>query len=70
MKREMFRKLMAASLATVMTVGLAGCGGETEPSSESKESTSTESQSQESSASVEESTEEVSQYTVLKDANV
>ncbi len=69
MKREMFRKLMAASLATVMTVGLAGCGGETEPSSESKESKPAESQSQESSASVEESTEEVSQYTVLKDAD-
>ena len=69
MKREMFRKLMAASLATVMTVGLAGCGGEATPSSESKESKPSESKSEESSASVEESTEEVSQYTVLKDAD-
>ena len=27
MKRKVFRKLMAVSMATAMTVGLAGCGG-------------------------------------------
>lgn len=34
MKREMFRKLMAASLATVMVAGLAGCGNDGNASSE------------------------------------
>ena len=42
MKREMFRKLMAASLATVMTVGLAACGGEDAPASVESSAESTE----------------------------
>ncbi|MCQ2539156.1 MAG: hypothetical protein MJ114_01775 [Acetatifactor sp.] len=67
MKREMFRKLMAVSLATVMTVGLAGCGEEAAPSTESKESKPAESKSEEPVASSEE--EDLGAYTVLKDAN-
>ena len=37
MKREMFKKLMAVSLATAMTVGMTACGGETQTSSEQRE---------------------------------
>ena len=68
MKREMFRKLMAASLATVMTVGLAACGGEDAPASvESSAESTEESKVEEVVESSEE--EEVGQYTVLKDEN-
>lgn len=73
MKREMFRKLMAASLATVMTMSLAACGAtdaDTPASSESKETpASSETKTEESSAVEESSEEELGAYTVLKDAN-
>lgn len=41
----MFKKLMAASLATVMTVGLAGCGGQETVTPESSETTPATSES-------------------------
>ena len=75
MKRDMFRKLMAASLATVMTVGLAGCGSTETPASAESSAESTEESTEAPAESTEESTEapaeeeEVGQYTVLKDEN-
>lgn len=74
MKRKMFRRLMAASLATIMTVGMAGCGNGDTPASNdgSTPSESTPESVQESSqdSAVEPSAEEeVGQYTVLKDEN-
>lgn len=69
MKRETFRKLMAASLATVMTVGLAGCGNSDAPASAENSAPSQE-ESGEASVSEESSEEEeVGQYTVLTDEN-
>lgn len=81
MKRKMFKKLMAASLAAVMTVGLAGCGNEAAESSggnsgsqqEQQSGSQQEQQSDTSSGEAEapssEEEGEVSQYTVLTDEN-
>ena len=73
MKSKMFKKLMAASLATVMTVGLAGCGGEVTTTPESTEPSSSEPVASEPVASEpvesETETEEVGAYTVLTDEN-
>ena len=71
MKKQIFKKLMAASLATAMTIGLAACGSEpanTPASSEETPATSEETPatSEETPASEE---EEVSQYTTLTDEN-
>ena len=69
MKREMFRKLMAVSLATAMTVGMTACGGETQTSSEqpsSSESKPSESSSEVASSSSE---EEVGLLPIIKDAD-
>lgn len=38
MKRKLFKKLIAASLATVMVVGMAGCGNQNDPGTGSSES--------------------------------
>ena len=64
MKRDLFKKLMAASLATVMTVGLAGCGNE--PAS-TNSSESTPDKVEESSTPSTEVVEEVEKYTVVND---
>lgn len=82
MKRKMFRRLMAASLTTVMIAGLVGCGSNpgTSESSGSSESGSSESSKQsESSSEGSESTSEapsesesegnVEKYTPLTDEN-
>ena len=69
MKREMFKKLMAVSLATAMTVGMTACGGETQTSSEqpsSSESKPSESSSEVASSSSE---EEVGLLPIIKDAD-
>ena len=71
MKREMFRKLMAASLATVMAMSVVGCGSEDAgaSSAESKGSATESSsavESTEESSSVEEN---VDPYPVLTDEN-
>lgn len=68
MKRKMFRKLMAASLATVMTVGLAGCGNSETPAS-AESSTTPDSVEASSETPAESSEEEVSPYPILKDEN-
>ena len=72
MKREMFRKLMAASLATVMAMSVVGCGSEDAgaSSAESSKSSSTESSSAvESSEESSSEEEEVVSYPVLTDEN-
>lgn len=77
MKSKIAKKVIAASLATVMTVGLAACGNEAAPTDGSTPDTSSaEPSNQEQSApeesSAEESSseeEEVSPYTVLTDEN-
>ncbi len=77
MKSKMAKKVIAASLAAVMTVGLAACGSEsTSANNESTDaSASVESSSEESSAAesseaeAASSEEEVSPYTVLTDEN-
>ena len=77
MKSRIAKKVIAASLATVMTVGLAACGnepapttGSDTPSSTEEQSTPEESSSEEQSAPEESSSEEeVSPYTVLTDEN-
>ncbi len=74
MKRKMFQKLMAVSLATAMTMSMAGCGGNDEPANNSAEPESTPAPSEESveptdDASEETPAEEVEKYTVLKDEN-
>lgn len=79
MKRKVFQKLMAASLATAMAIGMAGCGnnpsepanGSDNQSQPSDESTTPADDSQESS---EESSDasadsEVGKYTALTDEN-
>ena len=67
MKSKIVRRLLAASMATVMTVGMAGCGGtETPASSDVPESSETTPASSEEVASSE---EEVSPYPILKDEN-
>lgn len=71
MKREMFRKLMAASLATVMTVGLAACGNNETSASADNSSVSSQEESGEVSSAEESSSEEeeIGQYTILTDEN-
>lgn len=72
MKREMFRKLMAASLATVMVAGLAGCGDNNDPSANSGSSVNNPGESSGEvtpGSSGEEPGQEVSKYTPLKDEN-
>lgn len=76
MKSKMAKKVIAASLATVMTVGLAACGNESAPAgNEASDSSAVESSAEESSAAessgeeVASSEEEVSPYTVLTDEN-
>lgn len=74
MKRKMFRKLMAASLATVMAVSMAGCGSEDAGASSAAGSSAADNGGASSEASAESSAEasseeEVSPYTVLTDEN-
>lgn len=72
MKREMFRKLMAASLATVMVAGLAGCSNDSNPSSDAASSNQPSGgnnvvdNSDDASGSGD---AEVSKYPIMKDAN-
>lgn len=70
MKREMFRKLMAASLATVMVAGLAGCGDDSNASSGAGSSSAGSSeQVQPSGDDSSAGGEDVSKYPIMKDAN-
>lgn len=80
MKSKMFKKIMAAALATAMTAGLAGCANNNAPASASSdesnapsiEEASSEDASTEQSSEEEVSSEEdgeLGQYTVLKDEN-
>ncbi len=78
MKSKIAKKVIAASLATVMTVGLAACGNEPAPTTgnDTPETSSVQPSSEESSAPDVESTpeessveEEVSPYNVLTDEN-
>lgn len=72
MKREMFRKLMAASLATVMVAGLAGCGDDNKESSNasgSNSGSSVEQSSDQPSGDASGSGDDVSKYPLLKDAD-
>lgn len=68
MKMKSVKRLIAATLATVMTVGLAGCGGDNAASNDASTSgaadANTGDAAQESTPS-----EEVSPYPVLKDAD-
>lgn len=71
MKREMFRKLMAASLATVMVAGLAGCG-DNDASSGASDSNQPSSGSNVTNNSSEASGSDggdVSPYPIMTDAN-
>lgn len=77
MKRKMFRRLMAASLTTIMVAGLAGCGSNPGASSadNSSESTPDSKQSEESSGNTESTPESsepeqsVEKFTPLTDEN-
>lgn len=79
MKNKFVKKVLAASLATVMTVGLAACGNEPAPTEGSNapsdagnvEQSSPEASTPEESSAAEESSseDEVSLYTVLTDEN-
>lgn len=72
MKRKMFKKLMAASLAAVMAVGLAGCGNNNAPASGDNRESNPETQEQPSGSTPEETPSEedpVGMYTVLTDEN-
>ena len=77
MKSKIAKKVIAASLATVMTVGLAACGNEPAPTTGSdtpdtnsvQESTPDASTPEESTPEESSSEEEVSPYTVLTDEN-
>ena len=68
MKSKMFKKLMAASLAAVMTVSFAGCGEKTEPTDGStaapSDSASTPAADGSTSAPVE---EDLGAYTIIND---
>ena len=71
MKKQIFKKLMAASLATAMTIGLAACGSE--PANTPAPSDETPASKEETPAVEDEAPaseeEEVSQYTTLTDEN-
>lgn len=71
MKREMFRKLMAASLATVMVAGLAGCGNDDNASSGTPSSNQPEGSSNvaDNNSGEPSGDGDVSPYPIMKDAN-
>ncbi len=70
MKSKMFKKLMAAVIATTMTASLAACTGNGGESTDAQGSSSSESKPATQSSDVaSSSSEEVGGYTVLKDAN-
>ena len=69
MKSKMFKKLMAAVLATTMTASLAACVGGGEKTSETPTSSSADTKSSEVTPTETSSSEEVGGYIVLKDAN-
>ena len=71
MKSKMFKRIMAASLATAMTASLAACGGGNQPAPEASTSAEPEvsSEAPADSEVVEEPTEEVGQFTALTDEN-
>ena len=72
MKREMFKKLMAVSLATAMTVGMTACGDTPASSEQGSSETPASSESTASSetpASTEASSEEVEYLPVIKGAD-
>lgn len=71
MKREMFRKLMAASLATVMVAGLAGCGNDSNASSgaSSSDASSGSEVVDNSGAASGSGDGDVSPYPIMTDAN-
>lgn len=71
MKREMFRKLMAASLATVMVAGLAGCGNDDNASSGASGSNQPSGGNNvvDNSSEASGSGDDVSPYPILTDAN-
>lgn len=71
MKREMFRKLMAASLATVMVAGLAGCGNDDNASSGASGSNQPSNGSEvvDNSSEASGSGDDVSPYPIMTDAN-
>lgn len=79
MKSKIAKKVIAASLATVMTVGLAACGNEPAPTtgSDTPDTSSVQPSSEETTPSQQESTPEessseeepVSPYTILTDEN-
>ena len=69
MKSKMFKKLMAAVLATTMTASLAGCVGGGDKTSETPTSSSADNKSSEVTPTETSSSEEVGGYTVLKDEN-
>ena len=73
MKSKIVKKLIAASLATMMVVGMAGCGDKpaSNESTGNSESTSKNSEPAPSSSDAEptEAPEEVSPYTVITDAD-
>ena len=71
MKREMFRKLMAASLATVMAMSMAGCGSEDAGASSAESSTESSVAESSSTESTEASSveEDVNPYPILTDEN-
>lgn len=72
MKREMFRKLMAASLATVMVAGLAGCGNDNNASSGAPSGDQPGNNNSVASGDDNPSGSgdgEVSKYPIMKDAN-
>lgn len=72
MRKPMAKKVLAASLAAAMTMGVTACGGETPASVASTDNTpaSTEDTSVEDVASTDEGgEEEVSPYTVITDAD-
>ena len=80
MKRKVISRFLSVSMATVMTIGLAGCGGndagttsqgETDTTPTEQDNQSSNDQVDTSSSEVEdvEEEEEVGQYTVLTDEN-
>lgn len=69
MKREMFRRLMAASLATVMVAGFAGCGDNTDQPEGSSSPQPTGSQGETPDGGNNPDGGEVSKYPIMKDAD-
>ena len=69
MKRKMFRKLMAATLATAMVAGLAGCGDNTDDKPTPSDQPSVSDQPGNAGNDGSGDGEEVSRYPIMKDAN-